>query len=147
RLVAGAARGRGFLEPMEVKGTLHRGSTGVDEWAAATLKFPGNLLAQVTCGTRTEGETVARVFGSKGSLHVPSPWFGCWGPGSSKLYFQKSWRHKPRRIEVKADRMLYALEADEVGECLKRGRKESLLMPWRDSLGNAAALDRWLKQD
>ncbi len=145
RLVAGAAMGKLFQDPISLKGFVHRGKTGVDEWATASLKFPGEILAQISCGTRTEGESVARVFGTKGTLFIPSPWFGSWRAGKSKIVYQKSWDQKPRTIWVKADRMLYSLEADEVGRCLNRGLKQSPAMSWGDSLGNAKLLDEWKK--
>jgi predicted dehydrogenase len=146
RRMAGAALGRPFQDPRQLKGFVHRGSTGVDEWATATLKFPGDILAQLTCGTRTEGESVARVYGTKGCLTIPSPWFGSWGAGRSKIIYQRSWRHKPRTIWVKADRNLYTYEADEVARCIRKGRKESPVMPMADSMGNAKTLDAWLRQ-
>src|SRR5262249_34925205 len=51
RLIAGAAAGTGFADPIEVHGAGHIGASGrVDEWAVATLRFPGDIVAQVMCG-------------------------------------------------------------------------------------------------
>ncbi len=74
RLIAGAARGKPFADPVKVQGVGHIGRSGVDEWAAALLKFPGDILAEVSCGVRVERETLLRVRGSKGSITVTSPW-------------------------------------------------------------------------
>jgi predicted dehydrogenase len=52
RLIAGAAAGKGFADPIEVTGSAHLGQTGVDEWAVASLKFPGGVLAQLTTGVQ-----------------------------------------------------------------------------------------------
>src|SRR5262249_15966019 len=52
RLLAGAAHSQPFAEPIDVKGAGVLGSTGVDEYAAATFTFPGGILAQVACGVR-----------------------------------------------------------------------------------------------
>jgi len=146
RLVAGVAQGKPFLDPVQVKGSLHRGSTDVDEWAVAVLKFKGDILAEVSCATRADKAGIARVCGSKGTLILERPWFASWGPGRSKIIYQKSWRHKPRTIWVKADRNLYTYEADEVARCIRKGRKESPVMPMADSMGNAKTLDAWLRQ-
>lgn len=145
RLVAGAAHKKPFLDPIQVKSFLHRGKTGVDEWAIATLKFKGDILAEISCASRAQKNNTARICGSKGTLTIERPWFASWGPGKSKITFQKNWQFKPRTIEVKADRGLYAIEADTVGEALRKGRRESPAMPWADSLGNAKLLDEWMK--
>ncbi len=48
RLIAGAASGKPFLDPVEVSGIAHLGKSGVDEWAAALLKFPNEIMAEVS---------------------------------------------------------------------------------------------------
>ena len=82
RLLAGAAVGRPFAEPLEVQGAGHLGAESrVDEWAVATLRFPGDLVAQLQVGVRAQGVNVARVFGEEGHLLVPAPWSpGRFGP-------------------------------------------------------------------
>src|ERR1019366_7501512 len=74
RLVAGAAPGKLFLDPVQMKGFLHPGKTGVDEWAVATLKFKGDILAEISCATRADKAGIARVCGSKGTLIIEKPW-------------------------------------------------------------------------
>src|SRR5579872_4482740 len=74
RLIAGAALGKGFAEPVQVQAVGHVGETGVDEYTVAVLAFPGDIMAQVWTGVRVEGENVVRVFGTEGSLLVPTPW-------------------------------------------------------------------------
>ena len=74
RLIAGAAQGRAFAEPLAVKAVGHIGISGVDEWAMALLpEFPGNILAEVSCAIRSEGETILRIHGTKGSITVAQP--------------------------------------------------------------------------
>src|SRR5882724_9602744 len=48
RLIAGAAAGKPFLDPVKVSGVAHLGGTGVDEWASAVLKFPNEIVAEVS---------------------------------------------------------------------------------------------------
>jgi predicted dehydrogenase len=146
RLVAGAANKKLFLDPIQLKGFRHRGKTGVDEWAVATLKFKGDILAEISCATRAQKSNTAKICGSKGTLIIERPWFASWGPGKSQILFQKDWQFKPRPIWVKSDRGLYAIEADEVGRCLQKGLLQSPVMSWEDSLGNAKVLGDWLQQ-
>ena len=143
RLVAGAAHGRLFLDPIQVKSFLHHGKTGMDEWAVAALKFRGDILAEISCAIRAQKDNTARICGSKGTLTIERPWFASWGPGKSKITFQKNWNQPKKDIWVQSDRGLYALEADEVGECIQKGLRQSPIMSWGDSLGNAKVLDEW----
>src|SRR5262249_37432744 len=48
RLIAGASLGENFANPIDVKAAGRLGATGVDEWSAATLKFRGDIIAQVS---------------------------------------------------------------------------------------------------
>lgn len=140
RLIAGA-------EPVEVKGVGHIGKSGVDEWAMALLKFPGDILAEVTCGIRMRGETILRVHGTAGTLTVPYPWnCGSWlrgnKAGRTDLVLHKDGRD--RKFKVESGRGLYVWEADTLAHAVRLGRTQSEAMTWADSLGNARALDLWL---
>src|SRR4051812_24269292 len=74
RLIAGVASGKDFAEPVEVKAVGHLGATGVDEWSAAALKFPNDLVAQLSAGVAVTQENVVRIDGTEGSILVPDPW-------------------------------------------------------------------------
>jgi predicted dehydrogenase len=136
RLIAGG-------EPVEVKGIGHTGKSGVDEWAMALLKFPGDVLAEVTCGIRTQGETILRVHGTGGSITVPLPWSCGHQAGKTSLLVRKKGR--TQKLEVKSGRSLYVWEADELAQCVRQGKRQSPAMGWADSLGNMKTLDLWLK--
>ena len=70
RLIAGAANGKPFLEPETVSGVAHLGQSGVDEWAAAVLKFPGGILAEVSCSVSLAQDNVLRILGTEGRIEV-----------------------------------------------------------------------------
>lgn len=147
RLLAGAAVGKPFVEPLEVKGTAVLGNKSrVDEIALASLKFPGGILAELSCASRVDrGPSMVKIDGSKGTLTAPSPWFATWNAGTSYLLLQKKRKKRVQRIPVHCDRSLYTVEADAVAAAIRRGRKESPFMPWADTLGNMKALDLWRK--
>ena len=147
RLLAGAAQGLPFAEPVEVKGAAWVGKKSkVDEIALASLKFPGDILAELSCGIRVDrGHSMVHLYGSKGRLTVPSPWFAKWNAGTSHFLLQKAGSSKISRIPVHCDRHLYTVEADTVAECLRKGLRESQSMSWADTLGNMKVLDLWRK--
>jgi predicted dehydrogenase/aryl-alcohol dehydrogenase-like predicted oxidoreductase len=144
RLLAGAASGSSFAEPDDLAGYGRIGATGVDEYAVGVLRFPGEVVAQVATGVRTQQDNVVHVYGADGEILVPDPWFCGAGEGPStrsRIVLRNA--QGEQEIVVESDRGLYANEAEHVAACITQGLSESPLMSWPDSLGNMAALDRW----
>ncbi len=142
RLIAGAAIGKPFEEPVEVLGTGHVGAQSrVDEYAVASLKFPGGILAQLACGVQLNLESNVRIAGTGGSIVVPSPWVVTRAPGFSKIIIFKE--GVPEEVVVEAKHGLYAIEADHAAEYIEA--RQSPLVPWDYTLGNMRALDLWRK--
>jgi predicted dehydrogenase/aryl-alcohol dehydrogenase-like predicted oxidoreductase len=138
RLVAGAARGLQFADPIQVTGAGHVGETGVDEWAVATLDFGDGLVAQVSCGVRLGAENVIRVYGSEGHLEVVNPWTP--PPGEPGRLVVHRVGEEPRELTTEGVAQ-YGVEADVVAAHL--ADRQAPQMSWADSLGNATALDAW----
>ncbi len=143
RLVAGAVSGKPFLDPVEVSGAgvLHPES-GVDAYAAATLKFSNNVIAQVSSGVGLMQENVVRIYGSAGWLLVPSPWGINREGGSAKLILHRAGAAASEEIVIERA-PLYALEADTFAAAVRAESKEVGAMTLDDTLGNLATLDRW----
>jgi predicted dehydrogenase/aryl-alcohol dehydrogenase-like predicted oxidoreductase len=144
RLVAGAALGKPFADPLRLTGyaSLH-GQTGVDLHAVAAAEFPGGILAQLATGVGLNQENGLRVFGSEGSLRVPEPYVMARDGGAAKIYLTRKGSDQPEEIVIETKDYLYALEADSVGDALAQGKLESPHMSVADTLGNMAALDAW----
>ncbi|HEX8521846.1 MAG TPA: aldo/keto reductase [Tepidisphaeraceae bacterium] len=146
RLIAGAATGRDFADPIDVKASGHLGVTGVDEWTCAVLKFPGEIVAQVSTGVQVNQENVVRIYGSEGSLFVPHPWAPAKEGGIETIYLQRSTAKEPEAIRVETSEWLYAIEADVVARNIARRQAPSPSMSWEDTLGNMKTLDAWRAQ-
>jgi predicted dehydrogenase len=157
RLVAGAAAGKPFLDPIEVKGAGKVGPTGVDHYAAATLKFENDIIAEIITGIACQLPTEATVFGDDGYLSVANPWL----PSSPCRFARKPLpadtvfplatltlhRYATRQTEeitVASDRDLFAYEADMVGDNI--AARQAPAMSWDDTLGNMRLLDRWRQE-
>jgi predicted dehydrogenase/aryl-alcohol dehydrogenase-like predicted oxidoreductase len=145
RLIAGAATGRDFADPIEVTGSAHLGQTGVDEWAVASLKFPGGVLAQLTTGVQVNAENVVRAFGSEGWLLVPEPWIPAREGGVTKIIVHRRGEKEPREVAIETPQPLYSIEADTVAANIDRRQAPSPAMSWADTLGNMKTLDLWRK--
>lgn len=144
RLLAGVARGQAFAEPVEMQamGRLHERML-VDSWALATLRFPGDITAQIATAVSFEQEESLRLAGSQGALVVPSPWYGAGaGSGESRI---ELWVDEAlaQTWSITTDRSLYAYEADAFAAAVKAGAVPHPAMSPADSLGNLVALDRW----
>ena len=137
RLVAGA-------DPIEVKGVGHIGPISrVDEQSTVSMKFPGGIVAALSCGTQVGIDREFCIWGSEGSIRVPNPWFP--GESDNRIIVQKNGEQKPTEIIVSADRGLYSIEADTVARHLQDRQAPSPCMTWADSLGNMKTLDAWRK--
>jgi len=136
RLIAGAACQLPFENPSSIQGAILRAPTGVDLVAAATLKFDSGILAQISCGVGMRRDQDLHIYGDKGCIHVPQFWNP---PGPITIGVGENLSTEP----AFGSPYKYAVEADAVANALPD--LESPHVPWADSLGNAAALDVWLK--
>jgi predicted dehydrogenase len=143
RLIAGAANGQPFADPVSVTGTgfLHP-QTGVDVYAAGTLRFANGMVAQVACGIGLVQDSSVRIYGSEGWLHVPVPWISNRDGGTSSIFLHRPGAAAPEEIAITAP-PLYALEADAFAAALAAGQRDVPQMTMADTLGNMTALDQW----
>ena len=148
RLIAGVAMGEDFANPLRVKGLANIGDKGgVDEWACGVLEFPGNILAQVSTGVQCAQDNAAMIFGSEGSIEIPTPWFasGKEDGGSGDIILRLTGQ-KPQTITVETDKGIYAIEADLVAASIGARQAPAPAMSWDDTLGNMATLDAWRRE-
>ncbi len=140
RLVAGAAGGQPFADPLEVTALGHLGpESRVDEWSAAILRFPGDIVAQLATGVRLRMERGAWVYGDRGSIYIPEPYVPA-PDAPGRLVLQRYDGSPPEEILTEPANN-YALEAAAVAAHLSAGQAPA--MPWEDTLGNMRTLDRW----
>ncbi|MDI7276278.1 MAG: aldo/keto reductase [Anaerolineae bacterium] len=145
RLIAGAATGQDFADPIELKGCGHIDPIGrVDEWAVACARFPGDILANLSCGMLVRSDSALRVFGSAGHIVMPNPWFG--RESGDEILVYRVQDREPERLRVDGGAPLYAIEADVVARHVAARQAPSPCMSWADSLGNMETLDRWRKE-
>ena len=140
RFVAGAAAGRPFVEPATLVGRGTLGPTGVDEWAAAELTFPGGATASLRTGVRLADPQSATITGSRGVIRLADPW----GLTEQQVVELDAVGEEPRRIEVPAA-SAYALEADALARAAREGAEVPELTA-ENSLGQARALDAWREE-
>ncbi|HEY1685343.1 MAG TPA: aldo/keto reductase [Tepidisphaeraceae bacterium] len=141
RLVAGVAQGLLFADPTDLKAVAHVGKTGVDEYAIASLKFPGDILAQCATGVQVNQDNSLRIYGTEGSIHLPHPWNPSKNSGAKIIIHQNG--KDPEELPIDPG-PIYAYEADTVAKYLEQ--RQSPTMSLDDTLGNMRALDQWRQQ-
>jgi predicted dehydrogenase len=147
RHLAGAAAGQTFVDPVEFHGTgrLHP-QAGTDDFATAVAKYPGEILAELSCGSTCLNDNSASLHGARGWIDVPNPFTPGLGGQTERIVLHRRGTDAPETIEFASPGVgLYAFEADAVAEALACGEREVPQMPWADSLGIAGQLDQWLK--
>jgi hypothetical protein len=143
RLLAGAALGRSVsAEPLDLQAVASIGAKSrVDEWAAASVRFEGGILGQLTTGCAIDTENIVTVWGTKGSLTLTNPWFpGRQGDGLIQLAVKGK---NPKTIKSASKVPLYALEADTVARALPGREAPYPCMTWAESLAQIRAVDLW----
>lgn len=145
RLLAGAAMGQPFADPLQLLAVGTLGETGVDDYTAAVAKFPGEVVAQLATGVRVTQENVVRVYGEEGQIFVPNPWSPSRDGGASKIVLRRQGKPEAEEIVIEtvdsAKAYLYTIEADHIAAHL--AARQSPAMSWADSLGNMRTLDTW----
>jgi len=145
RLIAGTVSGLPFLEPVKVAGVAHLGASGVDEWAAAVLRFPNDILAEVSCSVSLAQDNLLRVLGTEGRIEIADFWFASGHTGGTGRIEVIRRDGRQKTVKVREKRWLYSFETDAASEAIRAGRQEfdPPGMTWDDTLGNLRVLDKW----
>lgn len=138
RLLAGATEGTPFADPERVAGTaLIDAETRVDLSAGASMHFASGVEAMVYGGFRFRDSNLLVVHGSDGRIEMEDPWAG------RLTGFRVITKSGAEPIEVENIPSRFATEVEAVHEALAAGLLQSPAIPWADTLGNMAALDKW----
>lgn len=136
RAIAGAAAGVDCLEPVELTGDGTLSDGGVDQWAIAQLRFGNGVTASVRTGVWMVDNNTVQIVGSKGTIEMLDPW----ALSSSPRIVVRRLGHVPQEQAFPASGA-YALQMDAFAASIAGPEPDAISNA--DTLGNAAALDRW----
>ena len=119
-------------EPESVYGEQVSGESGVDVLFAATMRFPGDVLAQFECGFVLPDRDELDVVGSEGSLFLDDPWHA----RTPVLELRRDGAVEEIVLQP-ADS--YRLELENLGDAIA-GRAQPLLGR-EDAVGQARTID------
>lgn len=137
-MVAAAVAGAEPGEIARISGAGTIGSTGVDVWACASLRFNSGFTGLISCGVQAPAHNDVRIIGSGGRLEIADPWVPTAGDKAS--FYLTRVGHEPLLLWTPSVDQ-YAAEADAVAR--DRGLLESAEMTWADSIDNASYLESW----
>jgi len=144
-------------ESVHAIGRIH--SSGVDESAAGTLRFPNGVLASFTSGMRLHADNTAYLCGTEGYIEIPWAWKP---PADGATYVvtrsipprqdvapsalpSRTSGSAPRDVRrLPATGPLYAIEADDFAATVLDGQPPRL--DRRDTVGNMRVLDEMRRQ-
>ena len=148
RIVAGAAIGKKFVNPVAISAKARIGETGVDEISSATLKFENNIIAEVSTAIMQNMDNNAIIEGEVGKIIIDDPWMPGkdGGPYNTKIRVIKNGTEEIQ--EFKGPEHLFFFEAELASQTISKQRTEVPYpgMTWDDTLGNIKALDMWRKE-
>ncbi len=135
RLLAGAALGKPFANPVRVRAAGVLGETGSDHIASAVLEFEGGIVSVMSCGIQTPMPNNAVVCGTRGQMTIETPWSGdgrirVTGETPKELVFDNRKRN------------LYSYEID----CVAGQNAPWPAMSPEDTIGNMELLDAWRRE-
>lgn len=122
--------------PVEVMGLGHIGDWGSDEQGVAVLKYDKGEIADLSFALRTNAVDEAYILGTEGYIKVDDIFAV---PTKASLVVDQ------KEIEVLEEEIIgnaLNYEAEEVMSCLRKGLKESPLMPLDESIQIMETMDQ-----
>ena len=123
-----------FGAPTQITSLAHIGETGVDEQAAVLLSYDAGEIASLSCAITTGTSQDARIFGTKGAIHIPN--FSRATSATLEVFGKD-----PLQIEIAFIANGFEYQVLEVINCLRAGKLESDVMPLDESLSIIKTMD------
>ncbi|MEO6299115.1 MAG: aldo/keto reductase [Paracoccaceae bacterium] len=145
RLIAGAAIGEPFANPVSVKGVGTLAETGVDQVAFGLLSFASDFTAEIAVAVARNMDNRAVITGPKGQIVIDDPWVPGRNAGPSDATIHVTVGKETRDEVLHDPRMLFAFEAEHVSNAIAAGLLQAPhpAPSHADSIGNSELLDKW----
>lgn len=120
------------LEPEEMFAWQVTASSGVDESLCGTLRFPGNIYAQILCSFNSPYSAGVEILGDAGQLYIPDPY----KPGTkSEIILRRDGQTEVIPVESQE---LYVGEVEDLVDTILTGKAPRVSLS--DSRNNVAAI-------
>ena len=148
RLIAGAAIGADYAEPVSVKAVGRLAKTKVDECTRALLMFESGITALCTTAVAENAVGLTRIHGTRGMIELPDPWLPGDGRGKCDATIHISDKSGSREESFTGLKHHYSFEVEAASQAIENGLLEaaSPALNWQESIGNARVLDQWRRE-
>lgn len=126
-------------KPDAIEAHMTPSSSGVDEQCAVLFKYNNGAIAQLFSSFSSDLPTEAEISGTKGRIRLTHRFYA----PESTIEFYPGRPETIQKIEFKKDNegFGYQYEARHVGECLRKGWKESPVVPLSETIERMEILD------
>ena len=124
-----------FGAPTRISSLANLGKTGVDEEAAMILAHEQGQIAVLSTAIRLDTAQEAILTGTTGRIRIHAPW---WRPAALTISREGA---ADETVEFPFEGNEYQFEAAEVMNCMRRGERESRVMPLDETLSIMKTLD------
>ncbi|MCY3772747.1 MAG: Gfo/Idh/MocA family oxidoreductase [Gemmatimonadetes bacterium] len=121
--------------PDRVAALADIGTTGVDEQTTMAFRYDTGAMAALTCAVRTSTPGAVSIHGTRGNIHIPSPFYDSY-TATLSVEGKEPVTVAPERVENG-----FKYEIEEVGRCLREGLLESSALPLDETLAIMRTLD------
>lgn len=148
RLVAGAALGRDYADPLSLKGLGVMAASGVDQLARAVLLFDLGITANVAVAIAQEMDNSAVITGTKGAVRLLDPWTPGRNAGPSDAALVVQVGDESRTEFLEHPEHLFTFEAQAASVAIASGETTPPFpsVGHGDSIGIALNLEDWRHQ-
>lgn len=126
-------------QPSSIKALAKIGETGVDEQNTVIFQYESGALATLSSAMITHTKRDMILMGEKGYLHIPNVW-------QARSYTLHLHGKEPQVLDLPFEGNGYNYEIEEVVSCLLQGKKESDVMPLKESLAIMKTMDQIRKE-
>ncbi len=130
----------GGAQPKKIVSTVHKTDTGVDDHAVIAFEYSGGATAALGTSSIVRLKNESRIYGTEGMIILHDP---CHHPNRLTLEIVDK---KPRIKEYSQPGSGMQFEADHVHTCLRKGKRQSDIMPLAESLAIMQTMDKIRKQ-
>ena len=126
-------------QPSGIKALAKIGESGVDEQNSVIFQYESGALATLSSAMITHTKRDMILMGEKGYLYIPNVW-------QARGYHLHLHGQEAQYVELPYEGNGYNYEVQEVVSCLLQGKRESDVMPLKESLEIMKTMDQIRKE-
>ena len=121
-------------KPIDINASSYLGETGIDEHSGLLLKYPKDIVAQLTCSIQADILTEATIYGTRGQIYIPD------FLRARRAVFVTG--DNKENVEDERESQGYTYEIEAVNQDIMNNNIENSIATRQITLNNMKVLDR-----